>query len=229
MESGTITRLEVQKRNDQRVNVYLDGAYAFGLTLEEAMKLHKGQVLTAAEIEALRNEDDVIKAVDRAARFIAYRPRSEQEVRRNLKEKDVDPVVIDKAIERLYNLGYLDDLAFAAFWVKDRNTFKPTSPRALRYELKQKGVPESVIAEVLEEVEAGDAAYRAAQSQVRKLSRYDKDTFRQKLNGFLQRRGFSFSDARSAIEQLIAELEEEDPDYFASDSDDAGPGDRAVD
>lgn len=229
MESGTITRLEVQKRNDQRVNVYLDGVYAFGLTLDEAMKLRKGQVLSAAEIDALRNEDDVIRAVDRAARFIAYRPRSEQEVRRNLQGKDVDAPVIDKAIERLYNLGYLDDLAFAAFWVKDRNTFKPSSPRALRYELKQKGVPEKVIAEVLEEVEAGDAAYRAAQSQVRKLSGKDKATFRQKLNGFLQRRGFSYSDARSAIETVMTELEEEDPDYFASDTADNGPGDWAVD
>lgn len=216
MESGTITRLEVQKRNAQRVNVYLDDVYAFGLTLDEAMKLRKGQVLTKAEIDALRNEDDVVKAVDRAARFIAVRPRSEQEVRRNLKGKDVDPAVIDAAVERLYKLGYLDDAAFAAFWVKDRSTFKPISPRALRYELKQKGVPESDIAEALADVEVDDAAYRAAQSQVRKFRGGDKAEFRKKLNGFLQRRGFGYGDARKAIEQLIVELEEEDPDYFES-------------
>ena len=229
MESGTVTKLEIQKRNDQRVNVYLDDDYAFSLTLDEAIKLRKGQVLTAAEVEALQNEDDLTKAVDRAARFIAYRPRSEQEVRRNLKEHDVDEMVVERAIERLNNLGYLDDLAFAAFWVKDRLTFKPASPRALRYELKQKGVPDDVIAEVLAEVEAGDAAYRAAQSQVRKLSRYDKPTFRTKMSGFLQRRGFSFSETRTAVEQIITELEEEDPAYFASDEAVDGQDGWAVD
>jgi regulatory protein len=216
MESGTITRLEVQKRNDQRVNVYLDDSYAFSLTLDEAFKLRKGQVLTAAEIEALRNEDDLIKAVDRAARFIAYRPRSEKEVRRNLTDHDVDEAVVDSAIERLNNLGYLDDRAFAAFWIKDRQTFKPASPRALRYELRQKGVADDIITECLAEVEADDAAYRAAQSQVRKLSRLDKQGFRTKLAGFLQRRGFSYSETRTAIERIITELEEENPDIFTS-------------
>lgn len=216
MESGTITRLEVQKRNDQRVNVYLDDSYAFSLTLDEAIRLRKGQVLTAAEIEALRNEDDLIKAVDRAARFIAYRPRSEKEVRRNLSDHDVDDAVVDGAIERLYGLGYLDDRAFAAFWIKDRLTFKPASPRALRYELRQKGISDEIIAECLAEVEADDAAYRAAQSQVRKLSRLDKQGFRTKLSGFLQRRGFSYSETRTAVERTIEELEEENPDIFTS-------------
>jgi regulatory protein len=229
MESGTITLLEVQKRNDQRVNVYLDGSYAFSLTLDEAMKLRKGQVLSAAEVEALRNDDDVIRAVDRAARFIAYRPRSEQEVRQNLKGKDIDAPVIDRAIERLYTLGYLDDQAFAAFWVKDRNTFKPASPRALRYELRQKGISEAIIAEVLAEIEAGDAAYRAAESQVRRLRGSTKETFRTRLNGFLQRRGFSYGDARTAIAQLMETLEETDPDYFASDDGGDGQDDWAVD
>jgi len=229
MESGTITRLEVQKRNDQRVNVYLDDTYAFGLTLDEAMKLRKGQVLTAEEVQALRNDDDVIRAVDRAARFIAYRPRSEQEVRQNLKEKDVDAAVIDRAIERLHALGYLDDQVFAAFWVKDRNTFKPASPRGLRYELKQKGISEAIIADVLADIEAGDAAYRAAESQARKLRGKDKETFRTKLNGFLQRRGFSYGDAKTAISLLMQELEDTDPDYFASDDAGNGQGDWAVD
>ena len=229
MESGTITRLEVQKRNDQRVKVYLDDSYAFSLTLDEAMKLRKGQVLTAEEIQALRNDDDVIRAVDRAARFIAYRPRSEQEVRRNLKEKDTDEAVIDRAIEWLSGLGYLDDQAFAAFWVKDRNTFKPTSPRALRYELRQKGVSEAIIADVLAEIEAGDAAYRAAESQARKLRGSSKEKFRAKLNGFLQRRGFSYGDARTAITELMQTLEDTDPNYFASDDAGDGQDDWAVD
>lgn len=226
MERGVITALELQKRNKQRVNVFVDGEYVFSLTLDDAARLHKGQTLTQTEIDALRDADEVVRAVDRAARFIAYRPRSEQEVRRNLQDKDVPAPVIDAAVTRLQQLGYLDDRAFADFWVKNRNTFRPSSERALRYELRQKGVSDRIISDVLAEAETDDAAYRAAQGQIRRLRGLTRREFRAKLNGFLQRRGFSFSDARSTIERFIEELEHEDPDYFAGA--DADEGDTTV-
>jgi regulatory protein len=214
MGQGIITALEVQKRNKKRVNVYIDGEYLFSLTIEEAAKLHKGQTLSEAEIESLRGDDSVVRAVDSAARFLGSRPRSEQEVRRNLAEKEHAPPIIDAAIERLQNLGYLDDKAFAVFWVQNRNAFKPASPRALRYELRQKGVSDAIIAEVLADLDADDAAYRAAQSQMRRLRGLTQREFKTKLGAFLGRRGFSFADARTAMQKLIDELETDDPDYF---------------
>ncbi|MCI0353322.1 MAG: hypothetical protein L0Z53_28210, partial [Acidobacteriales bacterium] len=78
-----ITALEVQKKNKERVSVYLDGEYAFSLSLVEAARLRKGQALAEDDIHALQGQDEIGKAVDRAARFLAYRPRSVQEVRRN--------------------------------------------------------------------------------------------------------------------------------------------------
>jgi regulatory protein len=118
---GTITALEIQKRNKERVNVYLDGEYAFSLALIEAAKLRKGQPLTDAEIDALRGEDDVTRAVDYAANFLSYRPRSVAEVRRNLEKKDLSEVVIEQAIDRLQQLGYVDDVAFARYWLENRD------------------------------------------------------------------------------------------------------------
>lgn len=215
MEQGKITGLEVQKRNKQRVNVFIDGEYAFSLKLEAAAKLHKGQTLTEKEIAALRDEDSVVSAMDSAARFLSYRPRSEQEVRRNLEEKETAPAVIDAAIERMRGLGYLDDRAFTTFWIQERSRSKPLSPKALRYELRQKGIDSKLIDELLAEIDDNDAAYRAAQAHLRKLRGLDPKTFRHKLNGFLQRRGFAFSDARAAIERLIEELNEDDPNFFA--------------
>lgn len=224
MNSQTITALEVQKRNRKRVNVYLDGEYAFSLTLDQAARLHKGQTLTAEDVEALRGDDEVVRAVDSAARFIAMRPRSEHEVRRNLLDKDVPEPVVDSAIERLHGLGYLDDRAFAAFWVSDRNTFRPSSPRAMRYELRQKGVADAIIAEVLADIDSDDAAYRAARDQARRLRGKTKQEVRVKLSGVLQRRGFSFREARDAIERLIEDMEHETPGAFADDADDdTGP------
>lgn len=215
MPAGIVTALEIQKRNKERVNVYLDGEYAFSLDMMKAATLHKGQQLTEAEITALRDEDDVVRAFDRAIRFLAYRPRSTEEVRRNLADKAIPETVIETAIARLHQRGYLDDRAFAAFWIENRSQFKPLSPRALRYELRQKGVPPGIIDELLVSVDAGDAAYLAAQSRTNRLRGSSREVFRQKLMRFLQGRGFSYDVIRDVTDQLIEELEIENPNFFS--------------
>jgi regulatory protein len=220
LSMGVITALEVQKRNKKRVNVYLDEEYVFSLSLDDAARLHKGQILSDAELEQLRDQDSVSRAVDSAAHFLSYRPRSSHEVRQNLLQKAVPPAVIDAAFERLNALGYLDDRAFAEFWVRERNAFKPLSPKALRYELRHKGLPDTLIAEVLADVDADDTAYRAATSQSRRLRGLDRRTFREKISAFLQRRGFSYSTARGVVQRLLEELEDEG-DFFAQSSENA--------
>lgn len=217
MQSGKITALEIQKRNKERVNVYLDGEFAFGLPLLEAATLHKGQVLSTVEITELRHKDAIQRAFDRAARFLGYRPRSIDEVRRNLLKNNVAEDVAEAAIERLTRLGYLDDYAFARFWLENRDTFKPRGIRALRYELRQKGVSDRVINDVLETFDATDAAYRAAQSRIRRMKGSTEYDFRNKIGSFLQRRGFAYAVCRDVIERLIEELATDDPDYFIED------------
>jgi len=211
---GKITSLEVQKRNKERVNVFIDGAFAFGLNMMDAARLKKGQVLTETDITRLQYGDAVVRAVDSAAHFLQYRPRSSAEIRRNLKKKDIPPDVIEAAMERLEALGYLDDEKFARFWVENRDTFKPRGPFALRAELRRKGVPDAIIDRVVEEVDVYDAAYRAAQ---KKLSRYRGETefdFKRKLGAFLQRRGFGFEVVNDVLTRVIEELAETDPDFF---------------
>lgn len=206
-ETRIITRLETQKRNVQRVNVYVNEVFAFSLSLDEAAKLHKGQALSDADIAALRGGDEVERAVVRATRFLAVRPRSEFEVRQTLARKDVPQPVIDSALERLRALGYLDDPAFAEFWVSNRRQFKPLSARALRYELRQKGISNDIIDDVLQTQDEDDDAYRAAQAQLRRVRVTEKAELRQKLMMFLARRGFSPRVSRDATARLLDELE----------------------
>ncbi len=213
-----ITALEVQKRNKERVNVYLDDEFAFGLHIMEAAKLRKGQDLTEAEIDALTNEDAIQKAVDRAIDFLSYRPRSTQEVRQNLVKKEIPESVIDIAIGRLQRLKYLDDEAFARFWIENRDNFKPMSPRALRYELRQKGIEDSILDPLLDEiVDVHEAAYRAIEKRKWRFQGKTRHEFKKKLSGRLQRRGFHYGVINDVIQQLMDELEAEDPDYFAYD------------
>ena len=143
-----------------------------------------------------------------ALRYLDYRPRSVDEIRRHLKSKDVEPEVMDEVVERLTSVGLLDDRAFARYWLENRSDFRPRGERALRLELRQKGVPGDIIAEVLSEGHNEDeAAYRAAMAQARKVRTTDPVEFRRKLEAHLARRGFSYDTAREAAARAWSELQ----------------------
>ena len=210
-----ITALKVQKRNKERVNLYLDDEFAFGLPLMEAAELRCGQCLTEAEIEALIYEGEIQTAFQRAVRFLSYRPRSVEEVRRYLVKKELPDSVAAAVIDRLQRRGYVDDRAFARFWIENRNAFKPMAPRALRYELRQKGVDADVFQALVEELDVEDAAYRAAVKHIWRYRGKTSQEFKRKLGAMLQRRGFYEDVIQTVILRLQAELAKSDPDCFA--------------
>jgi regulatory protein len=209
---GRITAIEVQKRNPQRVNVHIDGHFALGLAAIEAARLKVGQQLSAVEITRLKERDEIEVAHDRVLNLLSYRPRSVAEVRRRLSDNQFDTHTIDKVVDRLSQADLLNDEAFARYWLENRDTFKPRSSRALRYELRQKGIADSVIDAILTSYDEDDAAYRAALGQAQKLTRQTKDAFvlRSKLLAFLSRGGFSFDTSRTAVDRLLTELDEKE-------------------
>jgi regulatory protein len=204
--AGTITALKVQKRNPRRVNVYLDGRYAFGLAAIEAARLRRGQVLSDEDIEKLKERDSFEKTYDRALRFLSYRPRSEAEVRRYLQGKAVSPAIEEEVIERLTRAKLLDDLAFARYWVESRESFNPRGLRMLRYELRQKGLSEKTIAQALTDLDEEEGAYRVALRRGRRLAHLDQVSFRQKLGAYLLRRGFPYEVVNLAVARAWQEL-----------------------
>jgi regulatory protein len=195
---GTITALIVQKKNKERVNVYLDGQFAFGLAAAEAIKLRRGQSLSDQDIETLKTRDKVEIARQQVLGLLEHRPRSVEEIRRYLNRKEYPVEVVDQVIERLTDVGLLDDRAFARFWLENRLEFRPRGEHALRQELRQKGVPPDVIAELLTEHDESDAAYRAALPKAHRWRNLDALDFRKKIESFLIRRGFSYEAAREA-------------------------------
>jgi regulatory protein len=205
--SGTITGLEIQKQNKNRVNIYLDGSYAFSLDVMGAAPLRKGQHLTDADIARLRQADEVAQAYESAIRFLGNRPRSSNEVRRKLAGKNTPDAVIEIVITRLEAAGYINDLEFARYWVRNREESRPRGSIALRAELRERGVPPAIIDEVLAEQDAVPLALRAAEKKVQSLRGTDRQTFRRKLSGFLMRRGFDYETVRTVVETLIETLE----------------------
>ncbi len=202
--SGVVTALRFQRRNKERVNVYLDGEFAFALPALEAAKLHKGQVLSDEEIERFKAIDREEKAYERALRFLGYRPRSIAEVRRYLQRRQVEEPMLQRIIDRLQAMGYLDDRAFARFWVENRQQFSPRGERALRHELRLKGVDPDLIEEVLKASEADEEemAYRLIQVRARRWRDLDRSSFWRKASGYLARRGFSYDVINAVLRRL---------------------------
>ncbi|MBN1661330.1 MAG: RecX family transcriptional regulator [Anaerolineae bacterium] len=204
--AGTITALQVQKKNPNRVNVYLDGRFAFGLPDIVAARLRHGQLLSEAEIAALQGEDAVERAYNRCLDYLAYRPRSVLEVRTYLKKREVAEAHAEAVIARLTRAGLLDDEAFARFWVENRERFRPRGPRALRYELREKGIDDRTIDQVLEPIDASDGAYRSGRKKAEQLRNVDHDIFYRKLGAYLARRGFDYETAREVTDALWNEF-----------------------
>lgn len=204
--AATITALRFQKRNPERVNVYLDGAYAFALPAVIAASLRIGQSLDADEMAALQDGDAVQRAYERALRYLAPRPRSTAEIRQVLEQQAFAATTVEQVIERLLAQGYLDDEAFARYWVSNREQFRPRAPLALRQELRQKGLSDDVIAQALQTVDSTSSAYRAGLARARRFETYDQRTFRHKLGSYLLRRGFGHDVVWPVVDQLWHEL-----------------------
>ncbi|MEM7028543.1 MAG: RecX family transcriptional regulator [Chloroflexota bacterium] len=206
--SGTITALAVQKNNKERVNVFLDDQYAFAVTLNVALTLKKGQFLHPEEISRLQYDDQVNKAYQRALHYLSFRPRTRQEVQQNLQEKEYDAEIIELALERLEEHNYIDDAEFGRLWVENRAIHNPKGRKALAYELRQKGLKRIEIDQALEALDETSLAWQAIQKKVRQWRTLDKSALRQKLQGYLARRGFSYNTIEITFEQLLDEFED---------------------
>lgn len=203
-----ITAIKAQQKTNERVNLYLDGEFAFGLAVEAAAGLRVGQTLDEAAIAALQDEDLFFKAKWAAQRLLSYRPRSVAEVRRRLQRKDYPDETIERVIAHLEMVKLLDDQAFTAYWIEQRETFKPRSRLALRQELYRKGVARPVVEKMLAGVDDEALARRAAAKRAYRWADLPHDSFVQKMGGFLQRRGFHYETVRLVVEESWAALHE---------------------
>jgi regulatory protein len=202
-----ITALKAQQRNPGRVSVYLDGEFAFGLARIVAAWLTVGQELTEQQIRELKAKDEVEVAMLRALNFLSRRPRSEQEVRRALQKKGIPETVEEQVIASLRESAMVDDARFAGVWVENRTEFRPRGSRALRMELRQKGVQDSEIDRALEGLDEEWLALQAGRKQVRRYRGLEYDEFRRKIYGFLARRGFDYETIRSVAPIVWEELQ----------------------
>jgi regulatory protein len=207
--AGTITAIEVQQRDPQRVSLFLDGRFAFGLsssTLADA-GLKPGDVLSEAQVAELLQREAVQQALQQAFHLLSYRPRSEHELRRALARKGHAPETIEAVLKRLERYHYVDDQAFALAWIENRQRARPRGARLLRAELRQKGVEREIVDQAIDDA-GGDEhtlARAAARRKLGTLKAADYGEFGRKLGGFLLRRGFDADVVWPVVRELWAE------------------------
>ena len=145
------------------------------------------------------------RAKQDALRFLAYRSRSQAEVRLRL-EKRYSGRVVERVLAELRDQRYLDDASFAREWRQHREQRRPRSQGLLRRELQRLGVDPEVVRETLDGFDAAENAYRAGHPLARRLAGGDYPSFRRRLWSHLQRRGFDHAVIGDVVSRLWREL-----------------------
>jgi regulatory protein len=192
-----------QQKNKNRVNVYLDDKFGFGIDLDNfvLLNLRVNQELTEKEIEDVVKKAEYQKTLDKLIRFAMVRPRSEKEVTDYFRRKKVHESMHEKLVEKLKHLELLDDAKFAKWWIDQRQSFRPKPKRILNQELRIKGIKSEVIEEVLggEEIDEQKIAKDLIERRAYKWKNLEPREAHQKMSQYLSGKGFSWE----VIEKVI--------------------------
>jgi regulatory protein len=208
-----ITALQVQKKNPNRVNIHLDGEFAFGLARITAAWLKVGDTLSDEKIASLQAEDSHERALQQALLFLSYRVRSEKEIRQNLLKHEYPEDAIEATLEKLRASNLANDHEFARVWVENRNIFRPRSRRAVTMELRQKGLDDETVQAAVSNMDEDALAYESALKRANRLKGHEWGEFRKKLSEYLARRGFPYSVIAPVVTRIWNEAHTEETHY----------------
>lgn len=218
-QKRAITDIKEAVRDQDRLNIYIDGKFFCSLALSQVvdLKLKIGRVLTDEELVELKRASEFGKLYQRALEYALLRPHSQKELRDYLKKKTLsrtirvknkktgeyqtklkegfDASLVEPVLARLIERGYVDDERFARLWVENRSVRKGVSQKKLRLELQAKGVAQDIIENCLSEGVRNEQE-ELAKVIARKAKKYPDE---QKLIQYLLRQGFNYSDILDAL------------------------------
>lgn len=209
-----ISAIKAQKRRANRVNVSLDGRFAFGLAAKVAERfgLKVGMELTAADVERIMLGQVLQDCVDKALEYLSRRMHSRKELTQKLTRAEYAPATIEAALSKLEGLGYVNDEEYARQKLQQAQRRLVGERRAMA-ELLRSGVKGQTAREAVREHFSADEAKENAQKLIEKnlprLQRLDAAVAKRRLIGLLQRRGFDYETARPMVERALGRVEEE--------------------
>ncbi len=219
-----ITAIVPQKSNirrsqnkEKRFNIYLDGKFGFAIGEENLLinKLKVGSTIAKEDIEKISKEESLKKLIDAAINFLSYRPRSEKEVSdyliKKISQKEKikygeakESNLIALVLKKLAKYAYIDDLNFANWWVESRSRARQKGKRVLSLELKQKGISQTLIEEVLSKSQNElELALKVIEKKHTRLEKLTDIEAKKKIYYYLASRGFEPTVIKEALQIFL--------------------------
>lgn len=211
-----ITNIEVQKKNKDRVSIFIDDSYGFALHAELVYKynLKVGTELDLAFINEIAKVEEQKKANNYALTLLSKSFKTEKQIKDKMKTKGFEEEYINSAISMMKNYGYIDDSKYATSYVTDTMSFTKMGKNKIKNKLYEKGVDKDIINETLNELiddeQQFDAALALGSKKYNTIRETDKRKKNQKLTSYLQYRGFSFDIIKKVLNELNSEFFDSD-------------------
>lgn len=199
-----ITNITVQK-DSSRINLYVDGEFYLGLPAEAITeyKLNKGKELDEETANQIKSYAEFDKVKFAALNYLSYRQRSIFEMEEYLHKKDFNNGSIAFVVSWLKESDYLNDERFAESYVLEKIRLNNLGAYRLKIELKQKGIADEIISEVLSEQKLDlDDLTALVKRKYSAILTDDRNTQYRKIGGYLQRKGYSYDVVKKIIERL---------------------------
>ncbi len=192
------------KNRGGKVEVCIDGKLSFSMSAELAsrLSLRVGQFLSTDEIQEVLEAESIERCLAVALRLLSYRPRSRAELKWRLLGRGFPDASVDRVLTLLEQERFIDDIAFAYYWIDNRAQFKPRSAKLIGLELRRKGISPEVVSEAIQSLDDEILAYQAGLRKARALARLPQEEFYQRLYSYLRRRGFADGVIRSVVRRL---------------------------
>ena len=197
---GKITRLEVQVRHKDRVNLYIDDVFVTGLTLDTAVKngLKIGKDVDEKFVVDMIFDSEKQSAFNKTANYMKSSIKTVKQIKEYLNKKGYDEAVINAVVEKLKEYKYLDDSQYVTAFV---NTNKSKyGVRKLREKLKQKGVADANLSVLDDYEEDVDALKKVAEKYMSHKEKTPENY--NKLYRFLAMRGYNFDDINACVNEI---------------------------
>lgn len=210
-----ITKITRQKK-PRNYNVYIDDEFAFGVVEDILVKfrLNKNTEITKEKIAKIKEENDFQKIYLKAVNYIAYQMRSTKQVKDKLHLLKVDDETQKRVLNKLEENNFLNDAEFAKLLVASYLQKKDVGNYKIAKKLKQKGISEEIINQVLLNIDE-EVAYNKLDNLIPKLAmkyrKFPERKAREKIRQGLIQKGFSFETVNSELEQIEVDQWLDDP------------------
>ncbi|MGD9566729.1 MAG: regulatory protein RecX [Sedimentibacter sp.] len=203
-----ITKIEYQKNSKDRVNIYLDDIFAFGIDINIMIKhcLAKNMELDDEFIEEILKAEEEICVYNYALSVLSRYAKSEKQLRLKLKEKGYDINLIDNAILKLKQQKYIDDERYSDALINSKINISKFGKRRIKEALYEKGIDREIIDEKINQLSDDEELKRACTLLTKKVKSIKEDDTRKltiKLSNVLINKGFEYSTVKKAVKQVL--------------------------